>query len=268
MEDSKINKVEEIYLKVFRVVIIAVMTLTLILSVVMVLKGTSEYFATPSAPEPAKKAPPPNISVDKFLNEIDKKEQPPTPQPQPKPEENKPEVKDTSLDDMVEKYLANLWIYFDQYQKKCSPPNQLEKDAFFKGFPKQIMKGWFQSFGKEFAESQDKFEKAVLSNDRVIKICVEKQGKAGILFRSLDWHREQWVEELKKAEKFERDEAARVKKFEMQEAARVAMKKAEAFSSLITALSAFGMFMLVALILIFSKIETNLRGVKIIEKGD
>jgi hypothetical protein len=47
---------------------------------------------------------------------------------------------------------------------------------------------------------------------------------------------------------------------------RVAEKKAQAYQSLITAISAFVMFMSLALLLIFSKIETNLRGVKIIEK--
>jgi hypothetical protein len=181
-------------------------------------------------------------------------------------QEEKPPVKDTRLDDMVDKYVGNLWTYFDGYQKSCSVPKQVTQDEFIKGFPKNIIKGWFQTWGENFAQSQDKFEKAVLSNPKVINYCKEKEGKGAVFFRSLDWHKDQYAKQVREGEKFEKEEAARVAQFEREENARVAMKKAEAFASLMIALSSFGTFMMLALLLIFSKIESNLRGVKIIEK--
>ena len=267
MENNNLNKIEDLYLKIFKIVILVVLSITLVVSVVMVLKGTSEYFASPSAPDPAKSAPVPTVGVDTFIKELDKKDAPPPPEQAPAaPVQEKPPVKDTRLDDMVDKYVLNLWTYLDTYQKACKVPNPPDKETFLKSFRKDIMKSWFEEYGEDFAKSQDSFEKSLLSNQRVIQICIEKEGKAGIFFRSLDWHRTQWVKQLKEGQIFEQKEAQRVAKFEAQEAMRVAEKKAQAFQSLITAISAFGMFMSLALLLIFSKIETNLRGVKVIEK--
>jgi hypothetical protein len=265
MENGTLNKVEDLYLKIFKIVILVVLSITLVVSVVMVLKGTSEYFATPSAADPAKSAPTPSVSVDAFIKELDKKDAPPEKEPTA-PVEQKPPVQDTRLDDMVDKYVLNLWTYLDAYQKACKVANPPEKETFLKNFRKDIMKSWFEEYGENFAKSQDTFEKSLLSNQRIIQICIEKEGKAGIFFRSLDWHKNQWAKQVKEGQLFEQKEAQRVAKFEAQEAMRVAEKKAQAFQSLITAISAFVMFMSLALLLIFSKIETNLRGVKIIEK--
>lgn len=266
MKQNQINKFEELYLKIFKVVILVVLTLTLIISVVMLLKGASEYFASPSTPPAAKTAAPPNVNIENFINSLDPKK-PEEPQ-QPIQKEATPPVKDTRLDDMVDKYVGNLWIYFDGYQKSCIVPKPLTQDEFMNGFPKNVLKEWFSIWGENFAKSQDNFEKTLLSHPKVISYCKEKEGKGGIFFRSLDWHKNQYAQQIKDGEIFAREEAARVAKFEREENARVAMKKAEAFQSLIIAFSSFGTFMMLALLLIFSKIESNLRGVKIIEKED
>ena len=265
MKSDNINKFEELYLKIFKVVILVVLTLTLIISVVMLIKGASEYFASPSAAPPAKTAPPPNVNIENFINSLDPKK-PDEPQQQPAQQEAKPPVKDTRLDDMVDKYVGNLWIYFDGYQKSCVVPKSLTEEEFLKGFPKNVLKEWFSIWGENFAQSQDKFEKTLLSHPKVINYCKEKEGKGGVFFRSLDWHKGQYAQQIKDGEIFAKEEAARVAKFDREENARVAMKKAEAFQSLIIAFSSFGTFMMLALLLIFSKIESNLRGVKIIEK--
>lgn len=266
MDHNKIDKFEELYLKIFKVVILVVLTITLVVSVIMLLKGTSEYFATPSSAPAAKTAPPPNVNIDNFINSLDPKKPEEPPQQQPVQQEEKPPVKDTRLDDMVDKYVGNLWTYFDGYQKSCAVPKPVSQEEFTKGFPKHVIKGWFQTWGENFAQSQDKFEKAVLSNQKVIKYCKDKEGKGGVFFRSLDWHKDQYAKQIREGEIFEKQEAARVAQFEREEYARVTMKKAEAFASLTVAMSSFGTFMMLALLLIFSKIESNLRGVKIIEK--
>ena len=124
----------------------------------------------------------------------------------------------------------------------------------------------FSTYGEEFAESQDKFEKAVLGNKRIIQICIEKKGQAHALAVSLDWYEKEYSKQLQEGKKFDEQELERVKSEQENEYNNVAAKKTEATQSLIVALGAFGVFMALMLLLIFSKIESNLRGVKIIEK--
>ncbi|MGD0280617.1 MAG: hypothetical protein ABSC11_15120 [Smithella sp.] len=264
MKKSVLNKFEEVYLTIFKFVIIVVLTIALIVSGVMLIKGLSDMNVKPTIPSPARKAPKPNVNIDKFLNEFDPKEQT---APAPPIQENKTQIpKDTSLDIMVDKYLANLWLYVNGYQKQCSLANPVNKDDFMNTFPKYVFKNMFSTYGEEFAESQDKFEKAVLSNKRIIQICIDKQGQTQVIAASLGWHEKEYSKQLQEGKKFDEQELERVKSEEENEYNKVAAKKAQATQSLIVALVAFGVFMALMLLLIFSKIESNLRGVKTIEK--
>ena len=268
MSNDGLKKIEEAYLQIFKVVIIIVLSIALLVSGVMLISGVSDYFATPSNPEPAKTAPKPSVSVDEFLKSFDKKEEQPTPaaiEPQEKPAPV--EKKDISLDAMTDLYLGKLWVYLDKYQAACNPPVKVDKETFFRTFDKQFMKNLFRSYGKDYAESQDKFEQAVLSNQRIIQICKEKDGKSGVFYGSLNWFKSSWQTQLEDGKQFEIDERQRVKDFAADERARVIGKKAGAFASLMVAAISFGVFMSLALLLIFSKIETNLRGIKEIERG-
>ena len=264
MKKSVLSKFEEVYLTIFKVVIIVVLSIALIVSGVMLVKGLSDMNVKPRIPSPARKASKPNVNIDKFLNEFDPKEQT---APAPPIQENKTQApKDTSLDVMVDKYLANLWLYVDDYQKQCSLENPVNKDDFMNTFPKYVFKNLFSAYGEEFAESQDKFEKAVLGNKRIMQICIDKKGQAQVLAASLGWHEKEYSKQLQEGNKFEEKELERVKSEEENEYNKVAAKKAQGTQSLIVALGAFGVFMALMLLLIFSKIESNLRGVKIIEK--
>ena len=264
MKKSVLSKFEEIYLTIFKIVIIVILSIALIASGVMLVKGLSDMNAKPGIPSPARKAPKPNVNIDKFLNEFDHKEQT---APAPPIQENKTQIPtDASLDMMVDKYVANLWLYVDDYQKQCSLADSVNKDVFINTFPKDIFKNLFSTYGEEFAESQDKFEKAVLGNKRIIQICIEKKGQAHALAVSLDWYEKEYSKQLQEGKEFDEQELERVKSEKENVYNNVAAKKAEATQSLIIALGAFGVFMALMLLLIFSKIESNLRGVKIIEK--
>ena len=264
MKKSVLSKFEEIYLTIFKIVIVVVLSIALIVCGVMLVKGLSDMNAKPGIPNPARKAPKPNVNIDKFLNEFDHKEQT---APAPPIQENKTQIPtDASLDIMVDKYVANLWLYVDDYQKQCSLADSVTKDVFINTFPKYIFKNLFSTYGEEFAESQDKFEKAVLGNKRIIQICIEKKGQAHALAVSLDWYEKEYSKQLQEGKEFDEQELERVKSEQENEYNNVAAKKTEATQSLIIALGAFGIFMALMLLLIFSKIESNLRGVKIIEK--
>jgi hypothetical protein len=267
MKKNKLIQIEETYLQIFKIVIIVLLTITLLASVIFVLKGLSEMMATPDKAEAAKDPGKPNVSIEKFLNQYDDLDKPKPPEPsEPKEEAPKTVPKDISLDDMTDAYLAKLWTYYDGYQKKCNAPVQVDKETFLRTFPRQVLRSWIAAYGKEFAESQDAFEKNLLSNKRAIEVCIKKEGKAGIFNRSLDWHVFEWRMELNRIDKFRRDEERRVTQFERSEYLRVAAKKMNATSTLLMAAYAFCVFLSLAMLLIFAKIESNLRGVRVIEK--
>jgi hypothetical protein len=106
----------------------------------------------------------------------------------------------------------------------------------------------------------------VLSNKRIIQLCIDKKGQTQIIAASLGWHEKEYRKQLQEGKKFDEQELKRVKSEEENDYNKVAAKKAQGTQSLIVALGAFGVFIALMLLLIFSKIESILRGVKIIEK--
>jgi hypothetical protein len=249
-------------LQIFKFIIIGVLSIALIVSVVFVLKGARDYFATAQQPAPAKAAPKPSVDVSKFLNFLDEK---PTPSPV-KNNTNRTENRtrtnvDQALDDLVDANVLKLWGYVDGFQKACQFPKQLDQEAFINKFPRNIFKEWFGLYGKDFADSQDAFEKAIFSNATAIQFGKENP-RISVLMISLNWHEREWEKEVRKAKVLEQSEERRVAAFTAAENARVLLVRTGAVSSFMTALTAFGVFMVLALLLIFSKIETDLMEIR------
>ena len=67
-----LTRIEEGYLKLFRIAIIVVLTLVLVATVAIGVQGALKTMARPKAIEPAKTAPAPSVSVEEFLKEFDK----------------------------------------------------------------------------------------------------------------------------------------------------------------------------------------------------
>lgn len=262
-----LDKIEELYLKIFKVVIIVVLSLALLVSLIMAVKGLTQMSATPNDPAPAQPAPAPSVNVQDFINQLESDKTNTAPKPSQEPPKPIPTPKDTSADDMVEKYLTNLWNYYNKYQQECNPPTKVQEDIFKNNFPKQVMKTRLERYGVPFLDSQDAFMKTLLSHQAVILYCKAKQGEGKIFFRSLRWHDEEYQKQYQRARAFEEKEEQRIAAFKAKEASRVLTEQAEGLQSLLIAGGAFGTFMLLALLLIFSKIETNLRGVKLEREG-
>lgn len=263
--NNKLKTLEETYLHIFKIVIIVLLSLALISSLVMAFKGLLQILASPNAAPPAKTAPKESVDIDKFLNQLDpKKEEIPTKTEEKPILQEKKEKTTDPIDEMVEKYLEKIWLYYDAYQRSCSPPIMIEKDSFVKNFPKQIMKNLFTTHGQSYADSQDKFIKSVLEHKRVIQFCITQKGKGGVFFNALDWHRSEFLRIKREADVFASEEQERIRKFNREEALRVTMDKAQAITTLSAAGIAFLIFMSLSMLLIFAKIETNLRGINFI----
>jgi len=106
---------------------------------------------------------------------------------------------------------------------------------------------------------------ALLSDARAIQFCKDKKGP--IFVPSLNWHKTEWARQLNEGQEFNQRESRRVQLFKIAEAERVAEAKVEAITSFTVAASAFGFFMTLSLLLIFSNIETNLRNKEVVERS-
>ena len=263
-----LTRIEEGYLKLFRIAILVVLTLVLVATVAMGVQGALKTMARPKAIEPAKTAPAPAVSVEEFLKEFDKQPEAEA-KPQDAPADAVPAKPDTTLDDKVSAQIARLFGYFDGYQRACRIDGEARVDqrTFEASFNRRVMRGLLEELGDPYFASQDGFEKALLSHPRVIEICIQRQGRAQVFWNSMNWHLEQWRARIKEGEEFEAAELARVETETAAEAARVMAAKAEGKTQLMVAAGLFAVFISLALLLIFAKIESNLRGVRVIERS-
>jgi hypothetical protein len=258
MNRPLLTRIEEGYLKLFRIAILVVLTLVLVATVAIGVQGALKTMAQPKAIEPAKTAPAPAVSVEEFLKEFDKQPEAEAEAPAG-PADAAPAQPDTTLDDKVSAQIARLYGYFDGYQRACriADDARVDQRTFEASFNRRVMRGLLEELGDPYFQSQDGFEKALLAHPRVIEICVQRQGR----------HLEQWRAKIKEGEEFEDAELERVEAETAAEAERVIAEKAAGKAQLMVAAGLFGVFISLALLLIFAKIESNLRGVRVIERS-
>jgi hypothetical protein len=119
-----------------------------------------------------------------------------------------------------------------------------------------------ESQGEKAIAQFDALVSAVLPHQATIKWCqdnledLRNNSKKDIFMGARDFFDRSWEAQIRKKQKDE-------KEFGDKEAARVMAAKAAAMTQLIAAGSAFGVFMLLSLLLIFAKIEFNLRNARI-----
>ena len=268
MSRPLLTRIEEGYLKLFRIAIIVVLTFVLIAALVVGLRGVAGVLASPKAVAPAQSAPAPEVPVDAFLKELEEASGSEAAAPAA-PAEAAPAAPDTRIDDQVSAQIAKLFGYYDGYQRACriAPEAHVDQRTFEAGFDRRVLRGLFEELGDPYIASQDGFEKALLSHPRVIAICIERQGRAQIFWRSMNWHLTQWRTKLKEGAGFEAQEQERFAAETAAEEARVAAAKAEGKAQLMVAAGLLAAFISLALLLIFARIEANLRGVQVIERS-
>ncbi len=256
-----LKKTEELYLQIFKVTIIVALSISLVASVIMLIIGANGYlFSAPTKPMPAQVAPPPKIEVQGFVQSFVASEKPsPVPTAAPalvKPKGITPNHALTPSSDSLEK----IWGYADQYQRKCNLPVQMSKDQFLKKIKE--LTGSPRALNLEFINSQDAFIKALLEDPATVELGKSQTVVTKIVAAAMAWHAKEWHRQIEEGRHFEAREAVRVAQFLAEENLRAASKKVFMGTMLLGSLWAFGVFLALALILIFSKIETNLREIK------
>lgn len=256
--NSKTSSLEEIFLKIFKVVILIVMTLTLVVAAGAVLYAVYEYAQTPKEPAPAKKAPEKSVNIDDFLNSLKKNspaeeksdpEEPKAEQPaKPEPIKYKDEAK-------------KIVGCFRESSKQASISGVNTGDDATEDFRKQLQRAADAKDGdrgQTYVDNAVKIACEIYLHPSVIQF--RKSNKDQELFYSvLKFHIKAWDAIKEEARQFEKDEETRITNERNEEELRVSLARQSAKFSLLVALGAFGLFMTIALYLIFAAIESSVR---------
>lgn len=258
---TQASSTEEFFLKIFKFIILTIMSLTLLCAVGAIVFAAYQFSQSAKPPAPAQKAPAQAVNVDEFLKQlktdspkqeapIESDEEKVEPAPKPAPIKYKEEAKKIfgcDLDSIKQAKIAATEsgeVRVEAFRK------ELQRIADYKSVDR----------GQPFVTDLVKFSCAIFLHPQVIDFR-KSHNDAEIFANAINFHIKAWDTLKEEAAKFEQDERDRVEQAEQEEALRVALSKEAAKFSLLVAAGAFALFMALALYLIISAIESNLRGI-------
>lgn len=227
---------------------------------VLALRGVRTLLVSPSAPPPKTAAPAESFDQGALLAVL----APPTPQaPAASAESGALAASAAARDPREVAYAAQangLWDTVQRYQTACGLATPVTREQFLEGLRQSNLAGELAKRGSNYAESQLRFLTQSLSNPEVVRLC--KSGKSGIFFATLEHHGKQWDAYQSRTLRMEVQEREREEAFNRTEELRVAMAQQDGYRLLTLAGGAFAAFMSLVLLLIFARIEFNLRGLR------
>ena len=226
------------------------MGLALLTTVGALIYAAIEYSQKPKEPVPAKTAPAETVNIDDFLKKIQQSKKVEAPPPNEDAEEAKPE------EPKQEKPSEKKFLNEAKQLFACAIEFDL-KTKQYTGVDEEGIRLWLQrnaddhkhERGQAWVTDSVKFNCSVLGNQQIIEFA-KKKPEIKFLMESYFYHIEKWDEKEERIESERREDEA-----------RVFAAKARAIVVLAVAGGAFGLFMLLALYLIFSAIESNLRNI-------
>lgn len=252
------SSLEEFFLKVFKFVVLVVMSLSVVGTVGGLIYAGFQYTQSPKEPSPAKAAPAQSVNIDEFINQLK-----PQPAPAQKQEEEKTEEDPPApVKPVVLKYLDESKQIFNCARDSNTTagrevPNEKLidnlRDYFTTNAPRK-------NRGDAWVADAAKFACSIQSNAEVINLK-KKTAELQVLGPSLQFHIRKWDEIQEEIADFDRNEQRRIESETRDEEARVMLAKAKGLTALIVAGAMFAIFMLLALYLIISAIESNLRNI-------
>lgn len=260
---GKIQFLEIIFLRIFRYVVVLAMALGILMTAVYLLKGLINFSATPQKPMPEKKFTEKKIEdgIDGLLKslkpvkETDSKD---------KGEAQKTEVK--KVDVVLFKYQTQsnkayqCLLTFNAKAKievKNDPGLQQKVAENFRAWVEKTADNPRFERGEKWVNSLEAFVCGLPNNDKVLKFKIDNPdiAIADALFLH---HINGWDENIRAAKNHEKSEERRIARERANAEAEANAKKIQGTTDLIFSASAFGIFMFLAMYLIFAKIESNL----------
>lgn len=257
--ENPIKNTEELFLKIFKVTVLVVMGMALLAIVVLVATAVYQNSQSPKEPTPAQKAPVREIGLEDLKRFLIEKE---------KRDSNKgdaakqPTERPTSL--RFQEEATALFRCSDEFGKKVGVEIEEANDAVnaqrLQALRGNIERGADGSplRGEPWVKAVVAFTCMALADNAIIELKKEQKVKT-VFYPVIEFHVAAWDAIQSEKVEFEQREKNRVASERTAEALRVAEAKALAIACLIAAVSAFGLFMLLALYLLAAKIENDLR---------
>jgi len=254
---AKKSTTEELFLRIFKVVVLIVMTLALVATVGALTFAAYQVTQSPKAVAPAQKAPVKSVTMDEFLKQLDAD----APKVAPKPEESQPAPATKPEPIKYKDEASKIMGCFQESNKLASIAQAEAAPTAGEDFRKQLQEVadlTSKDRGQPFVTDAAKLTCEILLHAKVIDYRKAKP-EFEIFFPVLNFHMNAW-DDLKDATKaFEAKERERVIRDERDELMRVEAAKDAAKFTLLVAAGAFALFMAIALSLIVSAMESSLR---------
>jgi len=252
------GNLEVFLLGIFKWIVIVAMLILIAAALWLGGAGIFQMAHMPATPPTPKLAPKPSVLASGFYEVV--KPVPVSEQPQPlQPPTPATLVADAS-DAAFKAQSESLWLHVSKYQTDCGVASPLTKGDFLESLRLTPLKRILEARSADFAIDQVAFMKSTLSSADILKLC--KSGRGGLFMAALEFHRSGWDKQVQEAHAFETRERAKVVAFEERERAELMASKANAYKNFLSAAIAFGLFMSVAMVLIFARVESNLRGIQ------
>jgi hypothetical protein len=259
---TKKSTTEELFLKLFKGVILMVMALTLIATAGALAFAAYQYTRSPQPIEAAKKAPVKSVEIDAFLKTLDTpapvKEAPTTDGALPVPAKEPEPVK-------YQAEASKIMGCFQESDKLSGIALAETTPSAGEDFRRQLQEVSdlkSKDRGQPFVTDAAKLTCDLMLNARVIEHR-KKNPQTEIFFPVLNFHMNAWDELKLAAQEFEANEQARFNEQMNAEQRRVELSKESAKFTLAIAGGAFALFMAIALSLIVAAIESNLRRISV-----
>jgi hypothetical protein len=257
---------EELFLKIFKGTILIIMGFSLLATIGLCLFSMYEFTQSPKKPTPARKAPDRDpvaeirlVDLQNHLIEQELQKNQPSANAAP-PQQGKRHsgryLEDATtlyrcsgdyatkvgiiINETNEEFLQRVGVLRNELEKRAKEPHR----------------------GETWVKAVVAFACNALHDDELVSLKQEK--KVGSVFYPLiDFHMNAWDKIYHDKMKFEQEEEQRVQSERNAESSRVLKAKALAITCLSIAACFFGLFMLLALYLLFAKIENNMREINL-----
>lgn len=268
---NPITSAEELFLKIFKVTVLIFMTLSLVAALLLSLYAVPQFLQTPKEPVPARKAPEKDpakeINIDQLKNFLlEQEKQKSGPQKAP---DQQPEARQSVqyLEDATQLYRCSA-DFATKIGAKIDTTSDTEDIQRINELRRNLEESASDPLrGERWIKAAVSFTCMALNNDSII--LLKKDGRvSSVFYPIIRFHIEAWDKIQNEKVKFEKDEENRVISERNAEENRVAAAKAKALACFATAGGSFGVFMILALYLLISKIESDLSDInKSIKEG-
>jgi len=257
MTQSVINRTEVLLIQMFRWVVILFLAGILIVSIWLAANGMLSLPRSRNSPEPARAAPSLVVPFNEWLADNKPKEPAQTVSAAHPPASAR--VGEDPAAVTLAAHANALWPIVAAYQKECSVPNPFSKEQFVDSLRQTNLQLVLSSYPDDYATSQVTFVKQALENPETIKLCLSR--KVGIFLSIIEFHGKHYEGHVMRTKAFNEGERQRILEFASREERERNQQFIEAQRMLTLAAGAFGLFLSVILLLVFTRIEVNLRAI-------